>query len=535
MERFTRLYFDLDETTRTAEKLAALQRYFAEAPPEDAAWALFFLSERKLMRAVSTRLLRQWATEATGLPAWLVDECYTAVGDLSEALALLLPAGGTRSELSLGSWVRERLLPLRGLDAGGQRRLILQSWQELDSRQRLVFHKLISGSFRVGVARRLVTRALAEVAGVGPAIMAHRLSGQWDPSESAFRRLMQADGGEGDPARPYPFFLAYPLDRELFELGEPEAWQAEWKWDGIRAQLIHRGGPALVWSRGEELISAAFPEIAQLAADLPPGTVADGEVLAFEDDRPLPFTLLQRRLNRKAEQPRLFDDVPVVFMAYDLLEWGGRDIRQRPLGERRALLDTLDARGFARRHWRLSPVVPFANWDELARRHAEARERQAEGLMLKRRSAPYGVGRQRGDWWKWKVDPFHVDAVLIYAQGGHGRRASLFTDYTFGVWNGPELVPVAKAYSGLTDEEIREVDEFVRRNTTERFGGVHVVRPELVFELAFEGIQLSDRHKSGVALRFPRMARWRRDKPIRDADSLDSLKALLRGQEVPGP
>ncbi len=527
MQRFADLYATLDATNRTNEKVAALVDYFAAAPPQDAAWALYFLSGRRLKRLVSSSLLRTWVAEDSGLPLWLVEESYDAVGDIAETLALLLPERSESVSMPLHTLVETRLLPLAAQDAAGQLALVRQTWAELPAHQRFVFNKLITGSFRVGVGRTLVVRALAQVAGIDPAVMAHRLMGSWEPTARDYARLLDATTAAGDHSQPYPFFLAYALDREPAALGSREEWQVEWKWDGIRAQVIHRQGEVLVWTRGEELVTGDYPEIAALGAALPAGTVIDGEILAWQDDQPLPFNVLQQRIGRKRLNSAALRDAPVTLMAYDLLEVAGEDVRAWPLSQRRAGLERLAGALPADAAFRLSPIVDAADWATIATLHATSRARGAEGFMLKRRNSGYGVGRTKGDWWKWKIDPYSIDAVLIYAQRGHGRRASLYTDYTFAVWDGGELVPVAKAYSGLTDAEIRQVDAFVRKHTTGRFGPVRAVTPHLVFELAFEGIQPSSRHKSGIALRFPRMARWRHDKLPRDADHLSTLRALL--------
>ena len=526
MKAFARLYTALDETTATNEKIAALVEYFRSAPPADAAWAVHFLSGRRPKRLVSTGKLRAWATEEAGLPHWLFEESYEAVGDLAETITLLLPASGASSELPLSHWVEERLLPLRGEEDDVQREVMVRSWRELDSRERFVWNKLITGSFRVGASQRLVTRALAEMSGVPEGAVAHRLMGAWDPTPEFFERLIAADTSDADLSRPYPFFLAHPLEGEPSGLGEPGEWIAEWKWDGIRAQLIRRAGRTFLWSRGEELLAGRFPEVEETGALLPDGTVIDGELLPWFDGAPLPFAQLQRRIGRKNLGRKILDEVPVVLVAYDLLEAGAADVRSLPLHERRRRLGALveSVRGG---RLLLSAAVPVPDWTAATAARRDAREVGAEGLMLKRLSAGYGVGRRRGDWWKWKVDPLTVDAVLIYAQPGSGKRAGLFTDYTFGLWEGSHLVPFAKAYSGLTDEEIRKVDAFVRRNTLEKFGPVRTVKPELVFELHFEGIQRSSRHKSGIAVRFPRMARWRTDKKAEEADTIETVKALL--------
>jgi DNA ligase 1 len=527
MKAFANLYAALDETNRTNEKVRALTRYFASAPPADAAWAVYFLSGRKPKQVVPTRKLTAWAVELAQVPEWLFEESYHAVGDLAEAIALLLPRAASSTEAPLHWWVEQQLLPLRGADEAVQKQALLRAWSEMDDRQRFVWNKLITGAFRVGVSQQLVMRALAQASGVDGAAVAHRLMGAWEPTPEFYRRLVAAETPDADHSRPYPFFLAYPLEDEPPTLGAVEEWQVEWKWDGIRSQLVRRAGQTFLWSRGEELITERFPELAEVGARLPEGTVIDGEVLPWMDGRVMPFAQLQRRIGRKALGKKILAEVPVVLMAYDLLEHAGQDIRDRELGWRRALLEEVVAAIPSDGRLLLSPLVRAASWEELAAARAGSRDQHVEGLMLKRLSSPYRVGRQRGDWWKWKVHPLTIDAVLIYAQRGSGRRASLYTDYTFGVWDGGRLVPVAKAYSGLTDAEIRRVDAFVRGNTVEKFGPVRSVKPALVFELGFEAIQRSPRHKSGVAVRFPRILRWRDDKPAGEADSLETVRALL--------
>lgn len=528
MKRFAQLYAELDETTATNAKIAALERYFSDAAPADAAWAVHFLGGRRPKRLVRAADLRSWAAEAAGIPDWLFDESYQAVGDLAETIALLLPPeGATTEERSLTWWVEERLLALRGLPDQLQREMVLRSWSELDFAERFVWTKLVTGAFRVGASQRLVIRAIARASGVAEEAVAHRLMGAWDPTPEFFARLVAADTRDSDVSRPYPFYLAYPLEQPPEELGPVGEWQLEWKWDGIRAQVIRRGDRTFIWSRGEDLLAGRFPEIEETAAFLPDGTVLDGEIMPWSDDTALPFAQLQRRIGRRNIGPKILAEVPVVLLAYDVLECAGRDVRELPLDERRSRLAALVAALPSGGAVRLSPLIEAGDWAAAHAARDTSRARRAEGLMLKRRAAGYGVGRRRGDWWKWKITPYTVDAVLIYAQPGSGRRAGLYTDYTFGVWDGDRLVPFAKAYSGLTDEEIRRVDAFVRRNTTERFGPVRVVEPHLVFELAFEGIQRSTRHRSGVAVRFPRMSRWRHDKRPADADTIDTVRALL--------
>ena len=566
MKDFAELFTALDRSTASSAKRAALLAYFRQASAADAAWAVYFLAGGKPRQLVPAKILRAAAQAASGLPAWLFDECYEAVGDLAETIALVLPpvpAAGSAAEPDapdapdvpagpgLARLMTEQLLPLRGLSPEAQAARLQALWAGLAEAERLVAVKLITGNFRVGVSRPGLTRALAELAGVDASLLTQRLVGWLGagrlPEAADWQALMQPAAAEGAVAPrggvPYPFFLAQPLPRPAdgdlqalvieAALGQPADWQLEWKWDGIRAQVVKREGQAWLWTRGEDLVTPQYPELQPLLADLPDGTVLDGELLAWQGEAPLPFARLQQRLGRQRLTAAMLRDCPVQFMAYDLLEAQGVDLRSQPLARRRERLQALQ-------HelplLRLSPLLNAADWPAAAELRATARERGVEGLMLKALDSRYGQGRTReaGLWWKWKLDPFTVDAVLVYAQAGHGRRATLYTDYSFAVWSAPpgtperQLLPVAKAYSGLSDAEIAEVDRFVRRHTLEKFGPVRSVQPELVFELGFEGIAPSPRHKSGVALRFPRMLRWRRDKPAEEADHLATLQALLK-------
>ena len=545
--RFALLYDAIDRTTSTNAKVAAMVEYFRTAPPADAAWAVYFLTGRRLKRLVPYASINDWVLSATGIEQWLLEECYSVVGDGAETAALVLdqipPAPS--EDLPLARWVEDRIMRLRQLDPAAQQQRMTTWWRGLDRLQRFLLLKLVTGELRVGVSQTLVVRALAKAAELPATTVAARLMGEWTPSAEWFSSVLSHERTEEDESRPYPFFLASPLEGAIEPLGDPGDWLIEWKWDGIRAQLIKRGGVVHVWSRGEELITHRFPEIAAAATHLPDGTVLDGEVLAFRDERPMPFSALQQRIGRQKQVAQLVRAVPVVFMAYDVLEDHGEDIRGLSQDERRARLerllrsagrteaDSFDAdvaSGFSRTFagvLRASPLVTAASWDDLAALRAESRARGVEGFMLKRRSSIYGVGRKRGDWWKWKIDPYTIDAVLIYAQPGSGRRASLLTDYTFGVWHEGELVPVAKAYSGLSNEEIAEMDRWIRRHTRERFGPVRHVEPVHVFELGFEAIAKSTRHRSGIAVRFPRMLRWRKDKKAEEADTLDGVRRLL--------
>lgn len=550
MKAFAELYAALDATTSNNAKLAALADYLREAAPEDAAWAVYFLAGGKPRQMVPVAMLRTLAEQAARLPAWLFEESYQAVGDLAETIALLLPPSEHEDESGLAEWVEQRLLPLRGLPPDVLLPRLDALWRPLDAQARLVMFKLITGAFRVGVSRPLVTRAIAQVAGLDPKRVAERMVGYTDisarPDAARYLALLAPDApDDGDEAaalsrggQPYPFFLAHPLQLPLEQfdgvLGPPARWQVEWKWDGIRAQIVRRDGQTWLWSRGEDLMTERFPEIADAAGGLPDGTVIDGEVVVWRDDRVQPFAQLQQRIGRKNLSARLLRDAPAALLTYDLLEWQGEDWRGRPQSERRARLEAVIA---AHPHAALllSPLVQADDWPTYAALRNSSRERGVEGFMLKAIDAAYGAGRTKdvGVWWKWKIDPYSVDAVLIYAQRGHGRRASLYTDFTFAVWDAPPgtpgraLVPFAKAYSGLTDQEMRQVDAIVRRTTVETFGPVRSVEPTQVFELGFEGITRSARHKSGIAVRFPRMLRWRTDKPVEEADTLQTLIGML--------
>jgi DNA ligase-1 len=576
---FADLYRAIDETNRTTDKVAAMVSYFStadasEARLEDGAWAVHFLIGRRPKRLINGPKLWSWAAECAGVPGWLFSECYEAVGDLAETISLVLPdhVARTEEDRGLGYWVRERLLPLAMMDEDNQKQELFEMWSELDQGERLVFNKLITGAFRVGVSAELVNRALAKIASVETSVIAHRLMGVWEPSAEFFKRLISAEITDANVSQPYPFCLAYSLEAEVATLGDPANWHIEWKWDGIRAQLIRRDGASFVWSRGEELITDRFPEILGICEGLPDGTVLDGEIVAWRGGKPLKFLELQKRIGRKSITKKILAEVPVSLVAFDLLELGGVDIRTLPFMERRQKLEKMvgdinrsgsllsldgtvgqragpqfdrpirveprlasEARDPAGKEDEtvvesrllLSTAVTGENWEEITKQREAARELNVEGYMLKQVGSAYQSGRKKGAWWKWKIDPFTLDAVLIYAQPGSGRRASLYTDYTFGVWSEGALVPIAKAYSGLSDEEIRKVDQFVRRNTVEKFGPVRTVKPELVMELAFEAIQLSSRHKSGIAVRFPRISRWRHDKKAADADDLATIRGLL--------
>ncbi len=533
MRSFTALYVALDASTRTTAKVAALCAYFRTVPALDAAWATYFLTGRKLKRLVRTADLRRAAITASGIPDWLFEASHEAVGDFAETVALLLPPPTHQDDQTLAEWMDQRVAPLAGLPPGEVELRLHDAWARLDRDARLVFGKLLSGAFRVGAGPQLVIRALGEAAGIPSGDVAQRLTGDWLPRTDFWEWLRGTQSPSGPaPHRPYPFLLAHALDVPIETLGPREAWQAEWKWDGVRAQLIVDAAGASLWSRGGDLVSEQFPEAMDAARTLPPGTIVDGELLAWsrDIDVPAPFATLQRRLGRKAPGRRVLQEAPVVLLAYDLLQSDGVDMRAEPLHVRRAALERLlaDVGPVVR----LAPVLAGGSWEQLRDLRAAARARHAEGLMLKRLDSAYEAGRVRGSWWKWKIDPHTIDAVLVYAQAGSGRRASLYTDYTFAVWHEGALVPFAKAYSGLDDAEIRRLDAWIRSHTLEKFGPVRSVEPAQVFELAFEGVQVSKRHKSGVAVRFPRIVRWRQDKLAADADTLKALAELARPANV---
>ena len=527
MKDFAALYGLIDQTTKTNTKVAALAEYFRTAPDEDRLWTIALFSGRRPRRAITTTRLREWAAERAGIPLWLFEEAYPIVGDLAETIALVLPEAEDHHTQTLAEWITH----LRSLDKqeeDARKAAILNAWNRMDALERLVFNKLLTGGFRVGISRKLMTRALAQATDRDEAELAHRLMGDWTPDTTSWRTLIEEEDKTADLSRPYPFCLAYGLDDMAPEdLGPPQDWLTEWKWDGIRGQLILREGQHFTWSRGEELMTDRFPELARAVDFLPPGTVLDGEIIAWKDEKPLPFNDLQKRIGRKTVPKKLLQDAPVILLAYDLLEEQGEELRTQPMSYRRDRLDALLKDLPPEAPLRPSPRLTFDSWQNLSETRAHARDERAEGLMLKRLSSPYHTGRKKGDWWKWKLDPLTIDAIMIYAQQGHGRRANLFTDFTFAVRDGNDLVPFTKAYSGLTDAEFRQITAWVRKNTLQRFGPVRQVKAEHVFEIAFEGIQPSTRHKSGVALRFPRMKRWRQDKPVQEANTIEDLREML--------
>jgi DNA ligase-1 len=528
LQLFAELVTQLGTSTKTNDKLQSLVDYFAIAPDADKVWVIAIFSGRRPRRAVNSRLMREWCTEIINIPDWLFDESYHTVGDLSETLALLLPETKNESQVNESlSYYLEKFIAIEKEDELIKKHFIVNSWNEMNRDERFVFNKLITGSFRIGVSQKTIVNALAKTVDLSASVIAHRISGNWDPVTTSFNELLSESASISDFSKPYPFYLAYAIDDEVETLGETHLWQAEWKWDGIRGQIIKRNNELFVWSRGEELMTDKFPEYFILKDLLPDGVVLDGEIIPAMDGKPLPFSVLQTRIGRKNIGKKQLQEAPISFFAYDLLEYNYEDWREKSLTERRKKLEEVIV-PIKNNAIQISEIIQFTSWNELAELRKDSRKMNSEGIMLKRKDSVYKVGRKRGDWWKWKIDPLVIDCVMVYAQKGSGRRSNLYTDYTFAVKDGDQLVTFTKAYSGLTDKEFAQVDHFVKRNSIEKFGPVRTVKPELVFEIAFEGIAASNRHKSGVALRFPRMNRWRKDKTVDEINTMDDLKEMLR-------
>ncbi len=533
MQAFAELVNILGTSTKTNAKLEALQQYFATAPDKDKVWVIAIFSGRRPKRIVNSTLLSKWCLEIAGIPEWLFEESYHTVGDLAETIALLLPQNETPNAIQENglSFYLEKFIAVEKEDEQVKKEFILHCWKQFDATELFVFNKLITGGFRIGVSQKMMVNALAKSVKAPASVIAHRIGGNWDAANTSLHELLNEEISSLDISKPYPFCLSYAVEGEVEELGDIEEWQPEWKWDGIRGQVIKRNGELFVWSRGEELVTEKFPEYNTFKNSLPDGIALDGEIICLSENennilKPLPFSVLQTRIGRKNISKKQLTEAPVAFIAYDILEYEGKDFREHPLSERRKLLEEI-VMSVSHSSIQLSPVIEAGGWDELKKIRQTSRDNSSEGIMLKRKNSIYQVGRKRGDWWKWKIDALTIDAVMIYAQKGHGRRSNLYTDYTFAVKDGDKLVSFTKAYSGLTDKEFAEVDNFVKRNAIEKFGPVRTVRPELVFEIAFEGIAASNRHKSGVALRFPRISRWRKDKRPGEINTLDDLKQLL--------
>lgn len=536
MKRFAVLIMKLATTTKTTAKLEAISAYFLEANSEDKIWVIALFTGRRPKRSINSALLRGACMEAANIDSWLFEECYHTVGDLAETISLLIPESNidTKDVVDYSLTYYMNLLRTIGKeDDVVKQQFLTEAWAKMNRSEIFVFNKLMTGGFRIGVSQKLMVNAIAKTIAVSSSIIAHRIMGDWNPATISFDELMSIEHSAADDSKPYPFYLAYAIENEVSELGNEKDWQAEWKWDGIRGQIIKRNDELFVWSRGEELLTDKFPEYKILQELLPNGTAIDGEIISLAappeegNFAPLPFAALQTRIGRKNITSKQLKEAPVGFIAYDLIEENGADIRTVSMNERRKKLEAIVSKVDVP-FLHLSPIIGFNKWNDLIEIRKQSRDKGSEGIMLKRKNSEYKDGRKRGDWWKWKIDPLTIDAVMIYAQKGSGRRSNLYTDYTFAVRDGDKLVTFAKAYSGLTDKEFAQIDNFVKRNSIEKFGPVRTVKPELVFELAFEGIAESKRHKSGVALRFPRMNRWRKDKTIEDINTLDDLKMMLK-------
>ncbi|MDM1555036.1 MULTISPECIES: ATP-dependent DNA ligase [Chryseobacterium] len=526
MRHFADLINALETTNKTNAKIEAIIDYLERAPDEDKVWFIALFTGKRPKRNVNTNLMKEWALEITQLPFWLFQESYSSVGDLGETLSLILPPPEKNIDRSLSQWMKD-IIDLKDKNEGEKKEFVLHSWNGLEYTERLIFNKLIGGSFRIGVSDKTLINALSKFSDQESSTLIHSLMGKWQPDEISFKELISAENINPDNSKPYPFCLAYPLEKELKELGKPDEWQVEYKWDGIRGQIIRRNGEVFIWSRGEELVTEQFPEITEVVKEMKGNFVLDGEILAVKESKVLNFNELQKRLNRKTLTKKMLSEIPIKVFAYDLLELENHDLREKPVSARRAMLEEL-LLNQKPENIQLSQRIDFEKWTELNEIRENSRSVNSEGLMLKQKSSPYHAGRKKGDWWKWKINPFTIDAVLIYAQKGSGRRSAYYTDYTFAVKNEDQLVTIAKAYSGLTDKEIMEVSKFVTKNAIEKFGPVRTVKPELVFEIAFEGIGFSNRHKSGVALRFPRIVRWRKDKTADEIDTLEEIKKLIQ-------
>ncbi|RAJ06479.1 DNA ligase-1 [Chitinophaga skermanii] len=529
MNAFAQLFEALDETTKTNTKVQLMLEYFRSAHDEDKMFAIAILTGNKPKRPFSTTLLREWAAEYAGIPLWLFEESYFVAGDLGETIALVVDRNvdmGNEEDQPLSA-VFSLIIALQKMEAAEQQQAIYKEWSRLTGTSLFLFNKMLTGSLRVGVSKKLVIKALAQYLEQDEGAITHRMMGKWNPFSTQFNEMFSASEAAIAHHTPYPFYLAYPLDQSFDDLGHIQDWVLEKKLDGIRGQIIFRNNELFIWSRGEDLLTDKFPEFNILQQYLPNGTVIDGEIIPWKDGQPLPFSVMQTRIGRKNVTPKFLKEAPLVMVCYDLLEFEGKDMRTEPLSVRRAQLIELLANPALQDVLLLSEEMVFPTWEDAKAFKNTARHYNSEGLMLKKRNSIYETGRKRGGWWKWKTDPLSIDAVMIYAQSGHGRRANLFTDYTFAVWDGDVLVPFAKAYSGLTDKEIDQLDRWIKQHTIEKFGPVRSVQAVQVFEIGFEGINKSTRHKLGVALRFPRILRWRQDKTAQDANTKADLLEML--------
>ena len=526
MKAFSLMYRRLESTTSTLKRTAIIADFFRQASDKDKLWTIALFTHKRPRRTITTSYLRLWAAELANIPNWLFEDTYHIVGDLAETIAKIIPPPTYTSDNSLSYWV-EMLIALKDKEEADKKEAILEAWKILDTDSRFLFNKLITGGFRIGVAQRTIVKALSAVLDQEENVIAHKLMGNWSPLAISYEELLLSDDPTADSSKPYPFYLASPLDSPLDKLGSAGEWYAEYKWDGMRGQLIKRDKNVFLWSRGEELIIDQFPEFITLR-NVESDFVIDGEILVFRDNQIKGFDHIQKRIGRKKVSKKILESHPAIMMAYDIMELNNNDIRELSQANRRIKLESLIDQNDFSNLIKISPLISFNDWSALGQIRNLAREKNAEGLMLKSKLGPYKTGRKRGDWYKWKVDPMTFDGVLLYAQRGHGRRANLYSDFTFAVKDGDNLVPITKSYIGLTDNELTQISQFVRKNTIERFGPVSSVTPKLVFEVGFEGISKSNRRKVGISLRSPRILRWRHDKSVNEIDSLSDILRFLK-------
>ena len=555
---FGNLINNLEQCNSTKKKINLISVFIKDIDPRDGSWILLLLMSSRQKRVITGRRLKDILQASFRMPSWLIDDCFAQVGDSAETISLLWPQ--LKSELTDANiecsevynklfnepkeskplhWWMETLLPaIKDATETTQNRLILKLWSDIADQDHYLTNKLITGGFRNGVSKGLVVKSIAKAYKLDESTVLERLMKPIEINNIWFQELThpvsinRTDRG----AIPYPFYLASPVEIEKIKETPPADWRLEYKWDGIRGQLIKRDTGAYLWSRGEELVNHVFPEIIEMAENLPDGTVLDGEILCWQKDvrKPMAFASLQRRLGRKTVNKKLLKECPTVFLAYDILEHKSIDIRAYNLRDRLKLLESVQL-NYNHPCLVIDNEKEFAEWEELIQLRDRARLEGAEGLMIKKISSHYLSGRKRGYWWKYKHDPMTLDAVLIYAQAGTGKRANLFTDYTFALWDNSnknskdrKLVTFAKAYSGLNNSELMELDKWIRTHTIERYGPTRVVEQKQIFEIAFEGVMESKRHKCGLAVRFPRIHRWRIDKPVMEADCIEQAQALLK-------
>ena len=542
MRNFATLFKELDETAQADLKIEALINYFKKVPPEDLAWTVSLLLGRKIKQVISVKRLRKWSVELTQIPDWLLAECLNNVGDLAETISLILPFEGNSENIPLHVWIEQCIFPLKDQQEEIQKEKIVSFWHQLNSVERFLFNKLVTGSFHVDIPPKLIIKALSSFCSLNEKYISQRLIGNWVPTAGFFNFLCTSNVSDTMANIPYPFNPVVQLDLKVEDLGNINQWLFEWKWNGIRSQIIKRENKVFIWSHDEDLLNDSFPELYELGSILPDGTVIEGIIIPIRDNILLPSAELKKRIAKRYPVKKILSDIPVSFVAFDLLEFDKEDIRNKSLNQRRNLLkeilnDITDKRII------LSGVVECNSWKDLKIARSEAGKKSVDGLMLKRLYSPYSIGSetivsamQSGilttNWYKWKNDPLTINAILLYARLEQGSTSPLFKEYTFALWHDGKLIPFAKTSSGLTDEEIIQVDSFIRKNTLGKFGPVRTVKPELVFKLEFDGIQKSSRNKSGIVVLSPHITRWHHYKKIEEAGSLNSLTILLNNSST---